>query len=284
LYECLLWPMLAEAAQLPHDEYRPVGLFAVYHGQLPDPAVRVLFGALIAAGVVALAGWRYSVSGPAFALLNLLLLSYRNSWGYIQHGEKLAVVHLLIVACSPAADAWSLDARRRARQCARPAPAGAYGWPVQLMAAVTVITYVISAATKLRYSGVSWITSDIVRNAVAWVALRNEVLGLPHSVVAPMLLGEPLLFKAIAAFTIAIELGSPVAFIPRWRTWWIGGAILMHWGIFVLMLIPFPYHLLGLAYLPFMPVERWAGQRQRAVRGEKAVRARCRMRTRQALP
>jgi len=258
-YVLLLWRMFLEAPSLPPDEYRPVGIFYLYGAGLSEPAVHLIFIAFFAVGVMAAAGWRFEVTGPAFAVLTLVLLSYRNSWGYIQHGEKLPAIHTLILGFSPAADAVSLDARRRAgRGWHPPQAADSYGWPVRLMACVTVITYVLSAVTKLRYSGWSWITSDLVRNAVGWVALRNDVLGLPHSPIGPRLLQFPWLFKAIAAFTIVVELAAPVAFIERLRMWWIVSAMLMHWGILALMLIPFPYHLFGLAYLPFLPVERWA--------------------------
>ena len=158
-YVLLLWPIFLEVTTLPPDEYRPVGIFYLYHGRLSVPAVHALFVAFFVVGLAALAGWRFQVTGPAFALLNLVLLSYRNSWGYIQHGEKLPAIHMLILGFSPAADAVSLDAWRHAGEGREPRQAaGAYGSPVQLMACVTVLTYVMSAVTKLRSSGLAWIT------------------------------------------------------------------------------------------------------------------------------
>jgi hypothetical protein len=260
-YVSLLWPMFLEAPHLPLDEYRPVGIFFLYQAPLSEPTVHLILVGFFVVGVLAMAGWRFPVTGRAFALLTLVLLSYRNSWGYIQHAEKLPLIHVLILGFSPAADAVSLDARRRAGQGLPAArTAGCYGWPVRLMAWVTVMTYVLSAVTKLRYSGWAWIASDVVRNVVGWVALRNDVLGLPSSIVGPQLLQFPWLFNAIAALTVAIELGAPLAFVARCRTLWMMSAVLMHWGVLALMLIPFPYHLFGLAYLPFLEVEAWAGR------------------------
>ncbi len=254
LYVLLQARMFLDAAGFPPEEYRPVGIFSLLETQLSGHALEALLIAFAATGTMALAGWRFTVTGPAFAVLNLVLLSYRNSWGYIQHGEKLAALHVLILASSRAGDAVSIDARARSGDAA--ASPESYGWPVRLMAVVTALSYVISAVTKLRYSGVQWITSDIVRNAVGWVALRNEVLGLPSSPLGPLLLQVSWVFNAIAVFTLIVELGAPLAFFRTLRTPWILAAVMMHWGILALMLIPFPYHLLGIPFLPFVAMER----------------------------
>ncbi len=103
-------------------------------------------------------GWRFRVSGTLFASGMLALGSYRGSWGQLLHFENLMVLYLLIVALSPAADAWSLDARRRGRGDVAPRPSRwRTGGRSRWLALVLVITYVITGVAKLRYGGLEWV-------------------------------------------------------------------------------------------------------------------------------
>ncbi len=65
--------------------------------------------------------------------------------GQLLHFENLIVLHLLITGLSPAADVWSLDARRRT-QLDGPSTelSTRYGWPIALASLVLVVTYVIA--------------------------------------------------------------------------------------------------------------------------------------------
>lgn len=269
LYGLVFRRGVVDAANFMSDGYQPVGILSFLGWQVSRSAIEVFYAAFVAVGPLALVGWRFSVTGPAFAVTTLVLLSYQYSWGYIQHTEKLAVLTVFILAGSRAADAMSLDARRRRREGREPPRAAScYGWPVRLMGVVTILTYFISGVTKVRLSGLTWVFSDIVRNDVAWVALRNELWGIPASPVVPWLLPFRTFFRGIAAFTLLVELGAPLAVVRRLRLPWIICAWVMHWGILVVMGIAFPYHLLGIAYLPLLPVDAWANRiRRRPVRG-----------------
>ena len=56
---------------------------------------------------------------------------------------------------------------------------------------------------------------------------------------------------------MVVELGAPLALIPgRIRYTWVAVAWAFHLGVLLLMAISFPYQLLGVAYLSFLPVER----------------------------
>ena len=62
-------------------QFEPVGVVAPFDTPLPPAAVRGLYLAAIGSGVAFTAGWRFRVSGPAFAVLLLWVTSYQNSWG-----------------------------------------------------------------------------------------------------------------------------------------------------------------------------------------------------------
>ena len=133
---------------------------------------------------------------------------------------------------------------------------------------MTVLAYVIAAQTKLEMAGLDWITSDALRNQIAYDNLRKILLGDAHSPLGAALAPHGWLFPPLAGATIALELGAPLALLGgRAARVWAGGALLMHWGIFALMAIVVPYQMLGVAFLPFFAVERWclpAAVRRRA--------------------
>src|SRR5690606_2157053 len=123
---------------------------------LPLWSVRVLLALTALLGVAFVAGWRHHVLAPAYAVALLASLTYSNSWQHVAHTENLLVLHTAVLAVAPAALAWSLDARRarspipvlpvldRSMRNEAPAERMVTGWPVRLMSAITVITYVIA--------------------------------------------------------------------------------------------------------------------------------------------
>jgi hypothetical protein len=252
-YVVIRAPHLASYASFDDSQFAQVGVATLLSGPLPDLAVRLLVPATIASGVAFVAGWRFRVSGPAFALLLLWVLTYRNSWGQVFHTENVLVLHVLVLGLSPSADALSLGDRGRgvAGENAR------YGWPVRLMCIVTVLTYFISGETKLRIAGLDWLTSDTLRNYVAYDNLRKAELGDVHSPLGAELVRNAWLFTPLAFLTLAIELGAPLALLGgRVARAWAALAWGFHAGVFAVMWIVFPYPLLGVAFAPFFAVER----------------------------
>jgi hypothetical protein len=132
--------------------FAPVGLVAVFlAAPLPAGWLYLALGMALLLGPAFIWGYRFWLTGPAFALLMLWLMTYRSSWGMVFHTENLLVVHLLILAAAPAAATCSIDARRRARQQTMPTPLthheiadGRYGWPVRLMCLATSVTYAVA--------------------------------------------------------------------------------------------------------------------------------------------
>jgi hypothetical protein len=239
------------------------GLASALGGPVPSAVIDATIAVTVLTGIGFVVGWRFRSVGPLFALGMLVLGSYRSSWGRLLHFENLMVLYLVIVALSPAADAWSLDARRRSRRRSRSdahavaASSSAYGWPIALLSVVLVVTYVIAGVAKLRYGGLDWVVGDTLRNHVAYAAARLDLLGGTPSPLAPWAVRLDRLWPLAAAGTIVVELSAPlVLFGGRLRTGWVIGAWLMHLGILAFMLIAFPLPLFLVAFAPLYRVER----------------------------
>lgn len=253
-YVIIRAPALADFSSRSDWQFASVGLANVLAGPLPGSLPQLLVAFTAITGVAFVSGWRYRWTAPLFALSLLWITTYRNSWGQIFHTENLMVMHVLILALAPAADAISLDQRRTGLQ---PADDARYGWPIQLMCAVTVLTYFISGQTKLRNAGIDWVTTDSLRNYVAFDNLRKIELGDTHSILGAQAVKHGWLFHPFAAFALAVELGAPLAMLNnRIARTWAAAAWLFHLGILTIMAILFPYPLTGLAFAPFFHLER----------------------------
>lgn len=242
----------------PAERFEPVGPISLLSAPAPAAAIVVLWLLAVAAGVLALLGWRFRVTGPLFALGLLGVCSYRNSWGMIFHSENLLVMHALILAVLPASDAWSLDARRRAAG-STPAihdPSPAYGWGLVLMTAITTLTYLIAGVAKLRNAGAPWLEGDVLLAHVAWDNLRKIELGDLHSPLGALLSRHPAAFVPLAWLSVLLELGAPLALLHRrMLRLWALGMWSFHLGVALIMAIVFAYPLSGIAFAPIFAID-----------------------------
>jgi len=254
-YVVIRRPHLMGYADFDASQFEPTGVTSALSGTVPDDLLRVLVVLTILAGVAFVTGTGFRATGPIFAMLLLFVTSYRNSFGQIFHTENLMVLHVMVLSLTPAADAVSVDAWRRGETRASE-PDGRYGWGIQLMCLLTVLTYFISGQTKLRNAGLDWMTTDTLRNFVAYDNLRKAELGDSYSFLGAALVSHGWLFKPLAAFTLAAELGAPLAMLGgRIAKLWALSVWLFHVGILLVMAILFPYPLAGVAFAPFFPVE-----------------------------
>jgi hypothetical protein len=249
-------PYLLDVIRLDPSHWDPPGVLAGLHGPPGQGVAQVVLGLTIAAGLAYTAGWRYRASGPAFAVLLLATLTYRNSWGHLFHSDDLLALHVLVVGLAPAADRWSLDARRTAA-VGPDDPDVRYGWPLRLAALVTALSYVVTGIAKVRYAGAGWLGGDTLLHQVAFDNARKKVLGAPYSPLAATFAGHPGLFRPMGPVTLAVELGAPIALLGRrWAAGWTAAAWVLHVGILALMAISFPYPLSLVAFAPYFACER----------------------------
>jgi hypothetical protein len=265
LFLLLRAPSFWSAAALPNRQFEPVGPLVWLPEPLPVPLARALFVLSIPLGVAFVAGVRWRLVGPAFALVFLAVTTYRLSWGHVIHTEHLPALHLLVLGFAPSADAWTWPKRRRVHPT--PPEGERYSWPVQVMALITVLTYVLAGVAKLRNGGNDWLVGDVLRNQIAFDNLRKELLGAWHSPLGGWAVRFSWLFPPLAIATSIVELTAPVALLRgKWAAVWSIAAWLFHVGIVALMWISFPYPLVGLAYAPLFDVERAVGWVRRSWR------------------
>lgn len=251
----------AAVGALPAQRFAPVGVIGLL--DTPTPPAFAALGVLLAAGlgVAFTLGFRFRFSGPGFALALLWVTSYRNSWGHVSHHDNLVVLHALVLGLSPAADAWSLDARRQRH--ARPW-SYRYGWPLRLMAVLGAITYVLAGWAKLRLGGAAWLGGQAVQLQVAFDALRKARFGVAPSPLAAWLVPHAWAFAPAGVVTLALELGAPLALLGgRIATVWAAGMWLLHIAIAIVMALAFAYPLSFIAFVPLFRAERVAAHIRR---------------------
>lgn len=277
---------LLSYARFDRAQFQPVGVLAlVLDRPLLPVAVYIVTLATAACAVPFVLGWRYRVTGPLFAGLLLWTLTYRHSWGMVFHTDNLLVLQVLILGITPAADAWSLDARRARRGGDADGADGTrqgerYGWPLRLMCCVVVIAYLLAGVAKLRNAGMGWVWGDELRNHIALDNARKALLGDIYSPLATPLLHWDGLFRLLALVTVAAELGAPLALLGRrLAAVWVALVVGFHLGVLALMMIAFPYQMLGVAFACFFPVEgpvrrmaAWLGGLSAALRGGSRAR------------
>jgi Vitamin K-dependent gamma-carboxylase len=236
------------------ERFNPVGLAQLLPGPLPHAALLALYVATLVACAAFTLGYRFKVSGPALGLLLFALTSYRHSWGMLFHTDNLVLVHSWVLALTPSAAALSLDARK-----SRLAPQAdaRFGWPLRLLCALTAASYLLAGIAKLKISGMHWMEGEILRNYIAYDALRKLRVGSLYSPFGAWLVQHSWPFMPIGMLTMVLELGAPLALVhTRLGQLWVLGIWGFHVGVLATMAIGFGYPLSGVAYASFFACER----------------------------
>lgn len=247
VYTLVRLPELIASAQLHRGSFEPLGVIRILATPLPPWLAIAIVTATIGLMIAFTLGVAYRIVAPLAALALLWTFSYRNAWGQPFHTENLLVLHVIALACAPAADAWALAPRR---------DTGDYGWAIKLLAALTAATYLIAGLAKLRLAGWDWLDGEQLRNQIAIDNARKVLLGASPSRIAMPFLDHPSWFTTFSILTLVIEIGAPLAlFHRRLARVWAITAWGFHVGVLALMNIVFPYPLLGLAFLPLLEPE-----------------------------
>jgi hypothetical protein len=257
VYLLIRVPNLLSLTAFHESEFRPVGIVSSLAAPLPAWLVQVSVVLAILSGFSFVLGLRFKLLGPVFAGLLWWLTSYRSSWGMIFHTDNLLTLHVLLLSLSPAADVLSWDARRQSLAAREDEAHGRYGWAIRTMLVVTACTYVVAGIAKLKLGGWEWLGGELLRSQIAFDNLRKIELGSSFSSFGVWMIRHPSLFAPLAAATLLVELGAPLALRGgRVALVWCGAAWSFHIGIALMMNIGFPYQLSFIAYLPAFRVER----------------------------
>lgn len=155
-----------DSARLSDARWRPIGVVGWLGGPPSVRMVTVLAIVAVVTGCVAATGRAWPFTAPAFGLVFLYLTTFGASWQQIAHTEHLVVLHVLVLACGPSGRGRSATV----------------GWAVRVMSLVTVATYVVAGAAKLRFGGgLDWLDGDRLLRLVGHDNLRKRLLGDPYS-------------------------------------------------------------------------------------------------------
>lgn len=269
-------PSLLALLDLLPEQFHPVGVSTWLTQPVGSSVLYVCLGVAFVSGAGFALGALYSYTAPVFALTLLALMTYRSSWGMVLHTDNLLVLHVLLLALSPAAAAYSVDARRASEVVPPDESRASYGWPLRALSIATVICYVLAGVAKLKLAGGTWFGGELLRAHIAFDNLRKLELGSWVVPLGPWLVRFPAVFPALAALTLAVELGAPLALVSkRCAAIWAIAAWCFHLGVLLTMTIAFTYQLFGIAYLSFFAIERAAdraarvGTRHRGIGGPR---------------
>ncbi|BFP42453.1 hypothetical protein FGF1_32980 [Flavobacteriaceae bacterium GF1] len=259
-----LWYLLSRFNMLQRmvqntDAFEPVGLLSWMQEPLHPNLFWWISILLIVFNICYILGWKFRITGPAFAILALLFFSYRNSWSMIYHNRNALVLHILIVGLVASADAWSVDAwSQRRKGVPKQNAHWRYGWPIMLICAVTVGSYFLSGVAKIAGDlAWDWATGSAMRSQIAVDALRKSILGAETAPFFNVIYKHTWLFFLLGIFTFIVELGAPLAlYKKRWGRFWAVLTWGMHWGIYFIMGITFRYQMTGLIFLSFFAPEK----------------------------
>ncbi len=251
--------MLQKMAGSDMETFRPTGVLGWMDQPLMPEVFLGITVALIALNIAYIIGWKFRFTGPVFAIGALLYFTYRNSWSMLYHNRNALILHIVILGLVASADALSWDSWKRGKNKMKPRGAHwQYGWPIQLICAVTVGSYFLSGVAKLAGDlAWEWANGTAMRSQVAVDALRKEVLGSEAGPLFNLIFEHTWLFLIMGILTFLLELGAPLAMVKRkWGMVWAVFTWMMHWGIFFIMGIRFRYQMSGLLFLSFFDIEK----------------------------
>lgn len=216
-----------ELAGQPAALFRPLSFTHLLPGMPPRGAVLALQVLGVAAAVLAAAGVRARLTLPAAWAAGLFLNGLHTSIGKVMHNDVLLLLAMVPLLPAPVSDAWALHPRGAPdRVSAR------HGWPVRTSMAVVAGAYFFAGLAKVVNSGPAWVLSDSMR----WILYASSDSQPSPNPVALFLAGEPLLARGLAAVTLVLELGFPLALArPRLRWLFVPGAVALHAGTWLAM-------------------------------------------------
>lgn len=188
--------------------------WSIFEGLVPPSpdTVLVLERILVVSSLFATIGlWgRYAV--PIAGLLAPFIFGIPNLYGKVNHGGHLLVLWGLILAVSPASDAFSVDSLiRRLRGATKPPMAASYGAPVRFAWLVMALSYFFPGMWKLWLAGDLYADGRRLKSEMfkKWAA-REDFIPAVRIDDFDWLLG------ALGAWTIIVEMGALAAIFFPW--------------------------------------------------------------------
>jgi hypothetical protein len=257
---------VARWADWPAEAWTP-SWFVAWFGPLPSAGVLSALGITWkCALVLGAVGLFRRVSLGVAAVLGAYAMGLTGSFVKLNYDVGLPVILLFVFWIARSTDALSIDAviaRRRGRPV--PAASAEYTWPLALGRVLIALAFFAAGAAKMRHSGFHWITTDNLR----WLFVAQQYTHHPPLDWAARIAEVPWLCRVIAAGTVGLEVGYPIAlFATRLRPWIVVATMALQIGIQLFM---------GINYLAFLVANvvwvDWSALFRRVVAGRATTGA-----------
>jgi predicted DCC family thiol-disulfide oxidoreductase YuxK len=221
--------------------WTPVWLFAILHlPQLSTGPLIVIQSLWWLALALSCVGLFTRFSTAIVFIFGAYLFGLPNNFGKIHHLDQILLWAFMVMAFSRCGDAWSVDAlirkvRTSSAGVVGPRPSGEYTWPVHLIWVISAMGYVEAGLSKLRHSGIEWITTATMQNYLLQ-AYYHVSDSEPLTSWGLFFARTHWLASALAATSIIFEVGILVAlFSPKSRWIVVPGVVGMQAGIALFM-------------------------------------------------
>ncbi|HXK61989.1 MAG TPA: hypothetical protein PLP42_19050 [Acidobacteriota bacterium] len=276
--------LLAERASLPDNLYAPVLALRIMllpfgSGYRPSfELLEVVFWITVAAGGLALVGFRTNLSLVVFTIGALFIQTFVYSFGDFHHPEAILIMALALLALSPSGEVLSVDHWLRQRRRGRRAfdvwdlsnqTSVLATWPLLLTQWLFSLIYFSAALSKVLNSGLDWMNGYTLRYYML------TATPTPADDWLPMLLGQNFLVVTLLSWAVILFEGTffLVLIFPRLAWIYVPIGIGMHASIQLMGMAPFPqYMLLYSVFVPWDDVIKWTQTRVKltAVNSAKA--------------
>ena len=235
---------------IPASFWNPMYVFARFHlPVLNDGAMFVAQSVWKISLLLACVGLFSRISAGIAFVLSLYLIGVTYNNGKVEDMTAIAILSEGILALSLCGDAFSLDNLIfRRHQAPRPL-SGEYRWPIRMIWTLMATVFFCAGFAKLRHSGLHWASP---RQFGALLISRYYDPSPPPTHLGLFIAARPWLSIPMAAGSMMLEVGAPLALFSRHARWFIPAMLFgMQIGIGIIMSIWFTTFLF--VYLFWVP-------------------------------
>jgi hypothetical protein len=234
-----------------------------------------LFLAAIPPSLAAAAlGFRTAYSTKISAFLLFFYMGTFSCYGHVGHRSFLIVAVTFVFAISDCGRSFSIDASRDSFFGKKSAPrmSVASGWPLKMIWILQVHQFFSAGLSKLRESGLDWVTSNNLQNYLVDVYYSHKLDGFSTRLGLGLWLSQyEFVCHVLAALALMIELFSPLTLTRRFR-WWIFVLFFTQVSFHVMVTQGFEIQLaVYLCWVPWREVREWFTNRLQSLQREPSI-------------
>ncbi len=243
-------------SKVPDVLWHPIFIFDFFHIPVFSENILGFLGFLwIASLLLSAFGLFTRISVICSFTVGFYLLGMENSFAKTHHMESLMLVIFCVMCFSSCGDGFSLDAafKQRCRwwpfgQSAIRA-SSAYQWPVRLIWVVITLVFCAAGLSKLRNSGLEWVTSEYMATLFTNKGLAGDRAD-PLIEFLPFWLGSKVwLCSVLAGLKVLLECCAPLALVNKHlRRVIVPGLFFMLLGFGIVLGTPFPQWLAAFVF------------------------------------